>query len=96
MNEPGCIPDHAVEVPQVHCLARFIKPERKTNRLAGTARRNLFVRTLNVLKIMGDNIDQLELARLLAPGLTDNRRRCPLSVAARSMAWKIATQARYA
>jgi hypothetical protein len=77
MNKPDCVPDDIVEIPQVHCLARLIEPERKRDRQAGTACRNLLVRTLHVLEMMREDIDQFEFKRLLTPVLADNRDALP-------------------
>jgi hypothetical protein len=63
MNEPDCVPDDIVEIPQVHCLARLIEPERKRDGQAGAACRDLLVRTLHVLEMMREDIDQFEFKR---------------------------------
>jgi len=74
MNEPDGIPNHVIEVLQVHGLARFIEAERTSNRQTGAAWRNLLVRTLRVFKVMRDDIDQFKFERLPASSLTDNCR----------------------
>jgi len=74
MNKPDGISDHVIEVPQVQGFAGFIEAERMSNRDTGAICRNFFVRTLHVLKMMRDDIDQFEFERLFAPCLTDNRR----------------------
>jgi len=77
MNEPDCVPDDIVEIPQVHCLARLIEPERKRDGQAGAACWDLLVRTLHVLEMMREDIDQFEFKRFLAPVLADNRGALP-------------------
>lgn len=73
MNEPDGVANDVVEIAQVHSLARFIKSKRVPDRQAGAARRNLLVRTLYVLEVVREDIDQLELERVSAPLLTDSR-----------------------
>lgn len=96
MNKPDRVPDHVIEVSQVHGLARLVEAERKSDRKAGTIRRYLFVRTLHVLEVVREDVNQFDSSDSLHQAWRTTAARFPLSSAARSTAWKIATQARYA
>jgi hypothetical protein len=74
MNKPDRVPDHVIEVSQVHGLSGFIEAERKPNRDTRATCGNLLVRTLHVLKMARQDIDQFKFERLFAPCLADNRR----------------------
>ena len=50
MNEPDGVPDHMIEVSEVHVFARFIEAECAANRQTGAACGILLVRTLHMLK----------------------------------------------
>ena len=79
MHKPHSIPDNEVNVSQVHLITDFIEAERVANWYSGTRRKESFIGTLYMLKVVGDNIHQLKFQGLFTPDLTEMRRRLALS-----------------
>lgn len=61
MNESHSVSNYEVEVSQVHSLASVIKSENMCDRYPRTCWRYLFVRTLNMPKIVRNDVHQFEL-----------------------------------
>ena len=61
VNEPHSVSNYTVKVSQVHTLATVIKSEKISDWYSRTCWRNLFVRTLNMLKLMRNGVHQFEL-----------------------------------
>jgi len=61
MNESHSVSDYKVDVSQVHILASVIKTESMSDWYPKTCWRYLFVRTLNMLKVVRNDVYQSKL-----------------------------------
>jgi hypothetical protein len=71
VNESHGVSNLIVDVSQVHALARLIESESMADRYPGACWRYLFVGTPDVLEMMGNDVHQCELQRLVTPLLTE-------------------------
>jgi len=72
VNEPRRVAGQEVDVPQIHAFPGLIEPKSKANGYAWSRGRYLLVGTLQMFKVVRDNVHQLEFQRFIAPLLTEN------------------------